>query len=61
MTSWEWVEQNPVMSEKQFERFCRMQRLDGTDVDSVAFRTECEAYRAQGGFESAKVVGAAGY
>lgn len=61
MTSWEWVEENPVMTEVQFTRFCDNQQMNGTDPDSVSFRKECEAYRVSGGYDSAKVVGAAGY
>lgn len=55
MTSWEWVEENPVMTEKQFARFCKMQQAD------AEFVAECEAYRVEGGYDSAQVVGAAGY
>ena len=61
MTSWEWVDENPVMTEAQFRKFCRMQQMDGDDRDSVDFRTACEAYRVEGGFDSAQVVGEAGY
>lgn len=55
MTSWEWVEENPVMTPAQFERFCRMQQVDDD------FRTDCEAFRVDGGYDSAQVVGTAGY
>lgn len=61
MTSWEWVDENPVMTESQFARFCKMQQMAGDDADSVSFRTDCEAFRVAGGFDSAQVVGAAGY
>lgn len=55
MTSWEWVDENPVMTEKQFERFVSMHQFDQD------FRDECQAYRVAGGYDSARVVGAAGY
>lgn len=61
MTSWEWVDENPVMTATQFARFCRMQQMSGSDGHSVAFRAECEAFRVDGGYDSAQVVGFAGY
>lgn len=55
MTSWEWVAENPVMTEKQFASFVRSHQFE---ADFVA---ECAAYRVEGGYDSDKVVGAAGY
>lgn len=55
MTSWEWVDENPVMTEAQFARFCRMQQVDDE------FVADCEAFRVEGGYDSAQVVGTAGY
>jgi len=55
MTSWDWVDENPVMTEKQFAHFVRMHQFEADFAD------ECEAYRVEGGYDSAQVVGAAGY
>ena len=59
MTSWEWVEENPVMTEKQFARFCLYQQMNAEDA--ADFRAECQAYRIAGGYYSAKIIGAAGF
>jgi hypothetical protein len=49
------------MTEAQYKRFLKNQQMDGTDEDSRSFQNECETYRVAGGYDSAKVVGAAGY
>ncbi len=59
MTSWEWVEENPVMTENQFKRFLRFQFHDV--ADRVEFEHDCQAYRVDSGYDSAQVIGLAGY
>lgn len=55
MTSWDWVAENPVMSEAVFKAFVKNHQFEED------FVTECEEYRVPGGYDSARVVGAAGY
>ena len=59
MISWEWVDENPVMTEKQFAKFLRFQFHDVPD--RVEFERDCQPYRVEGGYQSAQVVGLAGY
>lgn len=55
MNSEEWLEENPTMSLKTFERFVSEHQLDDT------FREECKVRMTNGRYKSAEVLGLAGY